>query len=104
MTEPKKERCGACTDGYITFVTDDGHLSLRTCRKCGGYGYIKVEPLTNEEWLKQANTERLAEHLLNVWMDGAFNVNAEFGLNEAQIEQHKGYIVEWLKQPHKPKE
>ena len=61
--------------------------------------YDKVQ--TNEEWLKGLNTEQLAEHLLNVWMDGAFNVNAEFGLNEAQIEKHKGYIVEWLKQPHR---
>ena len=62
--------------------------------------YKPKKPQTNEEWIKQANTEQLAEHLLNVWMDGAFNVNAEFGLNEAQIEKHKGYIVAWLKQPH----
>ena len=59
---------------------------------------------TNEEYLRSCTTEQLAEYMLNVWMDGAFNVNAEFGLNEAQIEQHKGYIVEWLKQPHREKE
>lgn len=70
----------------------------------GGSCYRPKEPQTNEEWLRQCNTEQLAEHLLNVWMDGAFNVNAEFGLNEAQIEKHKGYIVEWLKQPHTAKE
>ena len=70
----------------------------------GGSCYRPKEPLTNEQWLKQCNTEQLAEHLLNVWMDGAFNVNAEFGLNEAQIEKHKGYILEWLKQPHTIKE
>lgn len=62
--------------------------------------YKPKKPMTNEEYLKSCNTEQLAEHLLNVWMDGAFNVNAEFGLNEAQIEKHKGYIVEWLKQPY----
>ena len=61
---------------------------------------IGLQEMTNEEYLKSCNTEQLAEHLLNVWMDGAFNVNAEFGLNEAQIEKHKGYILEWLKQPH----
>ena len=61
----------------------------------------RSEPMTNEEYLRSCNTEQLAEHILNVWLDGALNVNAEFGLNEAQIEKHKGYIVEWLKQPHK---
>ena len=66
--------------------------------------YKPKKPMTNEEHIHSLNTEQLAEHLLNVWMDGAFNVNAEFGLNEAQIEQHKGYIVEWLKQPHSAKE
>ncbi len=67
------------------------------CEVCNGTGEVEM---TNEEWLRQCNTEQLAEYVLNVWMDGAFNVNAEFGLNEAKIERHKGYIVEWLKQPH----
>lgn len=85
------------TTGAMTGMTGD------ICFMCDGKGTIG-EPMTNEEWIKQANTEQLAEHLLNVWMDGAFNVNAEFGLNEAQIEKHKGYILEWLKQPHTTKE
>ena len=50
MTEPKKEKCEACYgSGYINFWTDDGHISMRTCRRCGGYGYVDVKPLTNEE-------------------------------------------------------
>ena len=41
MTEPKKEKCEACCgSGYINFWTDDGHISMRTCRRCDGYGYI----------------------------------------------------------------
>lgn len=86
---------------------DDGKYKMVQCSKCKNAYYVlnkekmnKPKPMTNEEYLKSCNTEQLAEHLLNVWMDGAFNVNAEFGLNEAQIEKHKGYIVEWLKQPH----
>lgn len=71
-------------------------LSSPNVNDCADY----KEQMTNEDWLKNMDTEQLAEHLLNVWMDGAFNVNAEFGLNEAQIEKHKGYIVEWLKEIH----
>lgn len=72
--------------------------------KCDGKMYdctaYELEQ-TNEEYLRSLNTEQLAEYILNVWLDGALNVNAEFGLNEAQIERHKKYIVEWLKLPHK---
>ena len=91
MTCKLKERC---KQGE-TCVAHDGYDIWR----CTAFK-DKGEPMTNEEWLRTLNTEQLAEYMLNVWMDGAFNVNAEFGLNEAQIEQHKGYIVEWLKQPH----
>jgi len=71
-------------------------LSSPNVNECADYKEI----LTNDEWLRSCTTEQLAEYILNVWLDGALNVNAEFGLNEAQIEKHKGYIVEWLKQPH----
>lgn len=72
---------------------------------CADYGEKLIhceyfEPMTEQEYLQTCNTEQLAEYILNVWLDGALNVNAEFGLNEAQIEKHKGYIYEWLKQPH----
>lgn len=76
---------------------------LKYCARSGiedvGCDRYKKDTTTNEEWLRNATTEQLAEYILNVWLDGALNVNAEFGLNEAQIEKHKGYIVEWLKQP-----
>lgn len=64
MTEPKKEECEACCgDGYIGFWTDDGHISLRTCRRCDGYGYIKVKQMTNEERLRSTDTRGLAKEL-----------------------------------------
>ena len=76
-----------------------------TCGWCMGQGeldleIVPTEPQTEQEYIQTCNTEQLAEWILNVWLDGALNVNAEFGLNEAQIENHKKYIVEWLKQPH----
>lgn len=61
MTEPKEEKCEACCgSGYINFWTDDGHISMRTCRRCDGYGYIKVKPKTNEEWFCELPTEEKA--------------------------------------------
>ena len=85
------EDCKNC-EHYVTDSYGD--------KVCAFDGDCENYVQTNEEHLKSCNTEQLAEYLLNVWMDGAFNVNAEFGLNEAQIEKHKGYIAEWLKQPH----
>ena len=59
MTEPKEEKCEACCgSGYINFWTDDGHISMRTCRRCDGYGYIKVKQMTNEEHIHSLNTEQ----------------------------------------------
>ena len=67
MTEPKEEKCEACCgSGYINFWTDDGHISMRTCRRCDGYGYIKAKPMTNEEWLRQASTEDVAKWLSKI--------------------------------------
>ena len=106
MTEPKKEKCEACYgSGYINFRTDDGHISMRTCRRCNGYEYINVEPLTNEEWLRSCNTEQLAEVL---WerINGAFNS----GYACCNLKQDKDYVgrykrfKEWLKQTHTDRE
>jgi hypothetical protein len=99
MTEPKKEKCEACYgSGYINFWTDDGHISMRTCRRCDGYGYIKAKRMTNEEWLKSANTEQLAEVFYIVFHNNADRVlNAFWDKNK---EVFKKNVVEWLKQPH----
>lgn len=96
MTEPKEEKCEACCgSGYINFWTDDGHISMRTCRRCDGYGYIKVKPMTNEEWLRQCTTEQLAEYL---WRSkkSYWNTHLE-DTDKMEIED----MLWWLQQPHK---
>ena len=84
MTEPKEEKCEACCgSGYINFWTDDGHISMRTCRRCDGYGYIKAKPQTNEEWFCQLTTEEKAKVIVNIH-------------NLANVDQ----IEWWLKEIH----
>ena len=93
MTEPKEEKCEACCgSGYINFWTDDGHISMRTCRRCDGYGYIKVKPQTNEEWFCQLPTAEKAK-----WLEEKMTWAAQ----EQGTFTAKGW-VKWLKQPHKP--
>ena len=101
MTEPKKEKCEACCgSGYINFWTDDGHISMRTCRRCNGYGYIKAKPMTNEEWFASLSTEEKAEWISKVTIDAWFRqVNNELPKPNGAKEW-----AEWLKQPHTPKE
>lgn len=54
----------------------------------------KIE-LTNEEWLKQCNTEQLADKLT----DFAFWLVVTIP-TEDKRERVRKRIVEWLKQPH----
>lgn len=95
MTEPKEEKCEACCgSGYINFWTDDGHISMRTCRRCDGYGYIKAKPMTNEEWFCGLSTEEKAKFLRQIYRDGRDDYVGEW------YEQTEADFVEWLKQPH----
>lgn len=99
MTEPKKEKCEACCgSGYINFWTDDGHISMRTCRRCDGYGYIKVKQMTNEEWLRTATFEEMAGTIYEWHTKGYARGRLEVDLNPITE------VVEWLKQPHNTKE
>ena len=97
MTEPKKEKCEACcVDGYIGFRTDDGHISMRTCRRCDGYGYIKVEQMTNEEWFCGLSTEEKAK-----WLSR----NSKFMYGCGRMETTPKIMYEedwewWLKEKH----
>lgn len=65
------------------------------CPKCRGVGRIpfgeEPEIYTNEEWLRQCNTEQLAEFLFHVRYDG-------------QTPWKGSSIWEWLKQSHTVKE
>lgn len=68
------------------------------CRKCKGTGVIENEPQTNEEWLRQATTEQLAEVLFSWYKLGRLDV-----INK-HTEVKKDWLIEWLKQPHIVKE
>ena len=77
-------------------------LSCRKHTKCGrakhetiGCGYYV--PMTNEEWIKSANTEQLAE-----WLRGVYWHCHEIDCEHCKYPwrcMEKGDIVEWLKQP-----
>ena len=82
------------------------------CGRCQGTGKVRVEgePLTNEEWIKQANTEQLADVLHKIFMTKSFchicpeNNDCDIGY---ECKYHGGKtedFVEWLKQPHTIKE
>ena len=74
-------------------------------------GIVDSEPLqmTNEEYIKSLNTKQLAEYLAD-----KFNEVVDFVLHEVDEKAEdiepddywyrQDVIVEWLKQPHTPKE
>ena len=59
----------------------------RTCEYCNGTGEVEQ---TNEEWIKSANTEQLAEFICGIQTDGALQVDC------MTYEER----LMWLKQPH----
>ena len=91
-------KCKNCDgSGYIAHPYCPGVVE---CFYCDGTGV--VEPLTNEEWLKQCTTEQLAKAILffcpspceiceNPCDDGG----------ACTYNKALNTIVEWLKQPHK---
>ena len=65
------------------------HYGEEWCSACNGTGEIEV---TNEEWLRSATTEELAEFIRKQrddWSDGWYSDCHRFE-----------EIVEWLKQQH----
>ena len=65
--------------------------------KGNGYQPIK-KVMTNEEWIKSMNTEQLAKRLHNNDVYAFFVCK-----NGGKVPSVESY-VEWLKQPHTPKE
>ena len=88
------------------------HGICAKCKKSVGCPYaddritgcknFALEPelkLTSKEWLRQCNTEQLAEELLAWWFDGA-NTYSQFGLFKWEIDEAKDKITNWLKEIH----
>lgn len=83
-------RCYLCDGKGMRY---DGFQNLyRTCEKCGGSGI--AEPLTNEEWLRQASTEELADVIADFYLLGYTH-----GHNGTDIKSRQMWI-EWLKEKH----
>ena len=89
-------KCQYC-NGTGEHINDANRIT--TCEFCGGKGEIGV---TNEEWLKQANTEQLAEVFFEYrYVNATPRQKLWMSASEECI---KTDIVEWLKQPHIEKE
>ena len=58
------------------------------------------KPMTNDEWLRQASTEQLAEWMAHQTMIALLENQNNHSLRMT----YPAYWVEWLKQPHTVKE
>ena len=58
----------------------------------------KPHEMTNEEWIKSANTEQLAEWIAHQTMIALLENQNNHSLRMT----YPAYWVEWLKQPHTP--
>lgn len=87
MTEYVKIRCDDCK-----FVGECVDYGWQECKK---FTPTPSEPMTNEEWLKQCDTEQLAEWLTDIvwWLHPTVP-------ESWKGEKTKKRIREWLKQPH----
>lgn len=99
-------RCPMCLGkGYAT--DEDIKEYPHRCPNCNGKGFYSVDwkqfrcevcngsgkkPQTNEEWIKSANTEQLAEFLMR---KARFFELAQLRLNSVE------FVIEWLKGVHK---
>ena len=60
------------------------------------------QPLTEQEWLRSATTEQLAEWIFQIFGEGvAFGeTHGKTNLFPNDDIIHEGLVLEWLKQPH----
>ena len=105
-------KCPKC--GYEQAIYDDINEWWH-CPQCHGSGEVEV---TNEEYIHSLNTEQLAEFISKIdmpFMDKApfpcgdlIECNKNCGLYSRCVKDdfptNKEVWVEWLKQPHTPKE
>ena len=84
-------KCPKCNGRGTVGYYDVDHFLDVECDRCNGSGEVEM---TNEEWIKQCNTEQLAEILLAIYQDGIDDCKQEWWKDT------KEDFVEWLKQPH----
>ena len=93
-------KCQYC-NGTGEHINDANRMT--TCEFCGGKGV--VEPLTNEEWLKQCTTEQLAEFLADKCNEVVETVLSDASCDIGDIDNddywyRQADFVEWLKEKH----
>lgn len=102
-------KCPRCNgNGSVPYHIADDLFDETNCPLCGGSGEVEM---TNEEYLRSCTTEQLAEFFIKAML---FYDNAGITLLEAiknAVEDNENLskhfienVVEWLKQPHTPKE
>ena len=96
-------KCQYC-NGTGEHINDANRMT--TCEFCGGKGII--EPLTNEEWLKQCTTEQLAEFLADKCNEVVETVLSDASCDIGDIDNddywyRQADFVEWLKEKHHDK-
>ena len=95
MTEcPKCKGYGIVGSAVPDILRGRGAIfSSNECDMCHGSGEV---PMTNEEWIKQANTEQLAEWMASV-VQKAISIKES---NSIVMLESAIWWGEWLKQPH----
>ena len=86
-----KIRCDDCK-----FVEDCVDYGWDGCRK---FTPKPSKPMTEQEWLQTADTEQLAEALLNIMANNEFTLYL-LHTEKKSVQEMKDAVVEWLKQPH----
>ena len=104
MTEcPKCKGYGIVGSAVPDILRGRGAIfSSNECDMCHGSGEV---PMTNEEYLRSCTTEQLAEFIADVCyglLDDVWSNDGDTSCDYRETE--KNYWVEWLKQPHTPKE
>ena len=72
---------------------------------CADYGEKLIhceyfEPMTEQEYIQTCNTEQLAESLFNIMANNEFTLYL-LHTEKKSVQDIKGAVVEWLKQPHR---
>ena len=98
----RKLKCPACEGTGIIHFRNIHEI----CGKCKGIGFIDEEPKTKkqkteQEWLQTADTEQLAEWLVE-HID-CVNCYCKKDLCSRNHDSCKLTFVNWLKQPHHEK-
>ena len=84
------------------WIAGNGHRHTSKCKRCNGTGKINYYTLTNEDFLRTATTEQLAEILAMQKCDGCNDepYDDKHGTCIYCMTKKKEQMVEWLKQKH----